>query len=207
MNPVCVLLFIASILWTRFYLTSMLPKILAYAILPISTCWGLVIYPARFCNSLAAQWAADDALVTDGRAGKDFVLAARMNVSGVIVGALVLRLTPPSIADSISRHTNKKTAKPGDMDGGTGVIRAWITQETLRGRGIGMSLLRAAVQLTRERCGHRADIIFQHMHGNIGLELYSILDWNFWVAERRAVWALKDAIAEWNAGKKKDALA
>ncbi|KAL2128084.1 hypothetical protein VTI74DRAFT_9750 [Chaetomium olivicolor] len=109
----------------------------------------------------------------NGQEGEeDIVLGTRYG--GEIIGALVLRLSPPSSqptksATTTTRQRNRQsspTFTTKHLKGGHGLIRAWTTKLRYRGKGVGVDMLREAVRITQEKCGKDAEVTFASDHAN-----------------------------------------
>lgn len=135
-------------------------------------------------------------------AEEDTVIGARYGQE--MIGALVLRLVPPPAADGTvaASAPRKKTssraslaARNSQLKGGHGVVRAWTTRLRYRRRGIGGDLLQEAIQVTRERCGKDANVVFAENHANSVMVVPEMYNEPFRKAERWAVGALEKALA------------
>ncbi|KAK3488129.1 uncharacterized protein B0T23DRAFT_398775 [Neurospora hispaniola] len=126
-----------------------------------------------------------------------------------LIGALVLRLEPPTSSRSSSPTANRQrkshsrhnsfSAKTKSLKGGRGVIRAWTTKLRYRGRGVGRDMLVEAVRLTREKCGKEAEVGFaaEHANANCGEVLPEWFCGGFRKGERRAARCLEGVVAEY----------
>lgn len=128
--------------------------------------------------------------------GRDIMLGARYDDS--LVGVVVLRLSP-----KIMPTGSRRRARSLSFKGGRGIIRAWTTRASHRGRGIGKDLLGAAVRLTKERCGKDAQLGFSQDHANSVMLLHSRFNDVFKSREVRATKALTEAVASWDGPRKK----
>lgn len=133
--------------------------------------------------------------VASGDCRRDIVLAA--HEGNKIIGALVLRLEP-----SFTSLSRRKGRHPS-LRGGRCVIKAWTTAKPHRGEGVGMSLLRRAVKLTREKCGKDAAVGFAKEHANSTMILPEMFNGSFRKRERRATQALDDVLADLDSSRKK----
>lgn len=143
-------------------------------------------------------------------AEEDTVIGARYGQE--MIGALVLRLVPPaagelgsstsaattSASTTSSRKKNSKTSQAASnahLKGGHGVVRAWTTRLRYRRRGIGGDLLQEAIQMTRERCGKDANIVFAENHANSVMVVPEMFNTPFRRVEQWAVGFLDKALA------------
>lgn len=131
---------------------------------------------------------------------QDIVLGAKYD--GNLVGALVLRLQPSYSFPSTSSSRRKKGGSL-TLKGGKGIIRAWTTKLKYRGTGVGMDMLHEAVRFTKEKCGKDAEVGFAKEHANSMMVLPEMFNGGFRRDEVRAARALDDALAEWEASRKK----
>ncbi|KJR85752.1 acetyltransferase, GNAT family [Sporothrix schenckii 1099-18] len=162
-------------------------------------------------ESLKWDWIVpknDDGKVEPG-AEEDTVIGARYGEE--MIGALVLRLVPPAADEqglstsaaapppNTSRKKNNNKASQAASDshvkGGHGVIRAWTTRLRYRRRGIGGDLLQEAIQVTRERCGKDANVVFAEAHANSVMVVPEMFNGPFRKVEQWAVGALERALA------------
>lgn len=140
---------------------------------------------------------------------EDTVIGARYGQE--MIGALVLRLVPPPTAEqgsstsdatsapTASRKKNSSkashAASNNHLKGGHGVVRAWTTRLRYRRRGIGGDLLQEAIQVTRERCGEDANVVFAEAHANSVMVVPEMFNGPFRKVEQWAVGALEKALA------------
>ncbi|CAH0048693.1 unnamed protein product [Clonostachys solani] len=130
---------------------------------------------------------------------EDIVLGARFG--GSLIGALVLRLEPnPSLVGK------KKSRSTALKRGGRGVIRAWTTRMKFRGEGVGNDLLKAAIKVTKEKCGRDAEVGFAQEHANSTMVLPAMFNGSFRRDEILATKALQTAVSEWECTKRKRVL-
>ncbi|KAJ4390231.1 hypothetical protein N0V85_007430 [Neurospora sp. IMI 360204] len=128
-----------------------------------------------------------------------------------LIGALVLRLEPPTSSRSSSpssssssnkqrkSHSRHNSFSAKSLKGGRGVIRAWTTKLRYRGRGVGKDMLVEAVRLTREKCGKEAEVGFaaEHANANCGEVLPEWFCGGFRKGERKAARCLEGVVAEY----------
>ncbi|GAB0138836.1 hypothetical protein EsDP_00007058 [Epichloe bromicola] len=147
-----------------------------------------------------------DWLRADGRGGEqqhdvvDVVLGAK--AGQVLVGALVLRLEPRR-APTASPSKRRNRSRSASLKGGMGVIRAWTTTASHRGRGIGKELLDEAVRYTKDKCGKDARVGFAQEHANSVMVLPRLFNKGFRSNEIRAAKALNGSVDEWDSNNRK----
>ncbi|PNY27658.1 Uncharacterized protein TCAP_02416 [Tolypocladium capitatum] len=133
---------------------------------------------------------------------QDIMLGARCG--DVLVGALVLRLEPKTRGARPGHAPRRKNrSRAATLRGGNGVVRAWTTRLENRGQGVGRDLLLAAVRKTKEQCGKDAQVGFAREHANSAMLLPPVFNGAFRRDENRAAKALEEAVAEWEASKKR----
>ncbi|CAK7266935.1 hypothetical protein SEPCBS57363_002342 [Sporothrix epigloea] len=140
----------------------------------------------------------DGELDTD--AEEDRIIGAKFGDE--LIGALVFRIVPPtteqSAAATASTNTRKKRS-PSSLNnyymGGHGVVRAWTTILRYRRRGIGSDMLHEAIQVTHDRCGKDAKVVFAEAHANSIMVVHEMFNRPFRRAEQWAAAALDKALA------------
>ncbi|CAK7568260.1 MAG: hypothetical protein SEPTF4163_006246 [Sporothrix epigloea] len=142
----------------------------------------------------------DGELDTD--AEEDKIIGAKFGDE--IIGALVLRLVPPnteqlSSSAATASTTSRKKRSPSSINnyymGGHGVVRAWTTVLRYRRRGVGSDMLHEAIQVTRDRCGKDANVVFADAHANSVMVVHEIFNRPFRTAEQWAAAALAKALS------------
>ncbi|CAK7225346.1 hypothetical protein SCUCBS95973_005832 [Sporothrix curviconia] len=138
----------------------------------------------------------------DPDAEEDIVIGAKYGDE--IIGALVLRLvplvppTPEQGSAAVSTNSRKKkgsNATSTYYKGGHGVVRAWTTILRYRRHGVGGDMLQEAIQVTRDRCGKDANVVFAEAHANSIMVVPEMFNGPFRKAEQWATAALEKALA------------
>ncbi|TQV96183.1 GCN5-related N-acetyltransferase [Cordyceps javanica] len=153
--------------------------------------WCLARPYKTFAKDVNRAWLDEEGPNRDimvGARGRDRKLA----------GVVVLRLSPKLVPTGGRRRTRSLSFK-----GGRGLIRAWAVRRKSRGRGVGKELLQEAVRITRDRCGKDADIGFVQDHAHSKLVFHNMFNGFFHKVEIGADKALRTAVSEWSATKKR----
>ncbi|KAG6032927.1 hypothetical protein E4U41_007085 [Claviceps citrina] len=162
-------------------------------------CFAAIRFLASGYSTLADKM-DQDWLRADYGGDQDVVLGAR--AGQLIVGALVLRLEPKR-ASTASPNKRKNRSRSGSLRGGKGIIRAWTTNPSHRGQGIGKELLNKAIQYTKDKCGKDAQVGFAQEHANSVMLLPGLFNKIFRTNEARAASALNGSVKEWDSNKRK----
>lgn len=154
--------------------------------------WCLARPYKTFAKDINRAWLDEEGPDRDimvGARGKDNKLA----------GVVVLRLSPKLVPTGGRRHRTRSLS----FKGGRGLIRAWAVRRKSRGRGVGKELLQEAVRITRDRCGKDAEVGFVQDHAHSRLIFHNMFNSFFRKVEIGADKALRTAISEWSATKKR----
>ena len=144
----------------------------------------------------------------DPDAEEDTVIGAKYGDE--MIGALVLRLVPPTpeqnsgsaaaaaTAASTTNSRNKRgpNASRNYYKGGHGVVRAWTTILRYRRRGVGGDMLQEAIQVTRDRCGQDAKVVFAEAHANSIMVVHEMFNGPLRKVEQWATATLEKALAK-----------
>ncbi|KND88795.1 hypothetical protein TOPH_06596 [Tolypocladium ophioglossoides CBS 100239] len=207
LHPLCLAALAAA--WGLVYRCAYLPKASGDAGRAILLACGVAVAYLLAIRYRAAGYVtlAEDItwswLKPDYSCGEqDIMLGARYG--NVLIGVLVLRLEPKCGAAGPGPSPRRKNrSRSASLRGGKGLIRAWTTRLKYRGRGVGRDLLLAAVRTTKEQCGKDAQVGFAREHANSTMLLPPVFNGAFRRDENRAANALEDAVAVWEASKKK----
>lgn len=153
---------------------------------------------STLADNITRDWLRADHADGRGRQHQDAVdVLLGAKAGQLLVGALVLRLEPRR-APTASPSKRRNRSRSASLKGGMGVIRAWTTTTSHRGRGIGRELLDEAVRYTKDKCGKDARVGFAQEHANSVMILPRMFNKGFRSNEMRAAKALNGCVDEWD---------